>query len=121
MKGDVFKEVDLDADGDDLAEVGGAAEVLAAGAEFGEGEVSGASEFEAGGDDGRVEIDDSAELDLDAELHASGREGAALQDPAATIRESGGEGGEEATALFVAEALDVERLHGGRPPVFFYF
>ena len=70
LEGGVFEEADLDADGDDLAEVGGGGEVFAAGAEMGEAEVAGAGEFEAGGEDGGVEIDDGAELDLDAELHA---------------------------------------------------
>ena len=37
VEGDVVEEGEFEADGDDLAEVGGEAEVLAAGAEFGEG------------------------------------------------------------------------------------
>jgi hypothetical protein len=36
---------------------------------MGEAEVSGAGEFEAGCDDGGVEIDDGAELEFYAELH----------------------------------------------------
>lgn len=107
LEGCVFEEADFDADGDDLAEVGGSGEVFAAGAEMGEAEVSGAGEFEAGGDDGGVEFDDGAELDLDAELHRGGGEGLAVEDPAAAVGEGGGEGGKEAVALFVAEALDV--------------
>ena len=112
MEGGVFEEADLDTDGDDLAEVGGGGEVFAAGAEVGEAKMAGAGEFEAGGEDGGVEIDDRAELDLEAELHGGGGEGLAVEDPAATVGEGGGEGGEKAVALFVAEALDVERLHG---------
>ena len=112
LEGRVFEEADLDADGYDLAEVGGDREVFAAGAEMGEAEVAGAGEFEAGGDDGGVEIDDPAELDLDAELHGGGGKGLAIEDPAAAVGEGGGEGGKEAVALFIAEALDVERLHG---------
>jgi hypothetical protein len=81
---------------------------------MGEAEVSGAGEFEAGGDDGGVKIDDRTELDFYAKLHGGGREGLAVEDPATTIGEGGGEGGKEAVALFVAEALDVERLHGRR-------
>jgi len=72
LEGCVFEEADLDADGDELAEVGGSGEIFAAGAEMGEAEVSGASKFEARADDGGVEIDDGAELDLDTELHAGG-------------------------------------------------
>jgi hypothetical protein len=111
LEGCVFEEADFDADGDDLAEIGGGGEVFAAGAEMGEAEVSGAGEFEAGGDDGGVEFDDRAELDLDTELHGGGREGLAVEDPASAVGEGGGESGKEAVALFVAEALDVKRLH----------
>ena len=112
LEGGVFEEADLDADGDDLAEVGGSGEIFAAGAEVGEAEVSGAGEFEAGGDDGGVEIDDCAELDFDAELHGGGGEGLAVGDPAAAVSKGGGEDGKEAVTLFIAEALDVEQLHG---------
>jgi hypothetical protein len=111
LEGCVFEEADFDADGDDLAEVGGGGEVFAAGAEMGEAEVAGAGEFEAGGDDGGVEIDDRTELDFDTELHGGGGESLAVGDPASAVGEGGGEGGKEALALFVAEALDVERLH----------
>src|SRR5258705_7597965 len=78
---------------------------------MGEAEVAGTGEFEAGGDDRGVEIHDGAELDLDAELHAGRGEGLAVEDPAAAVGEGGGERGKEAVALFVAEGLDVERLH----------
>lgn len=111
MEGEVFEEADLEADGDDLAEVGGGGTVLAAGAEVGEAEVTGAGEFEARGDDGGVEVEDGAELDLKAELHGAGREGLAVEHPSSTVGETRGEGGEETVPLFVAEALDIERLH----------
>src|ERR1700730_6912380 len=91
LEGCVFEEADLDADGDELTEVGGGGEVFAAGAEVGEAEGSGAGEFEAGGDDGGVKIDDRAELDLEAELHGGGGEGLAVEDPAAAFGEGGGE------------------------------
>src|SRR5437899_657253 len=81
---------------------------------MGEAEVSGAGELEAGGDDGGVEVDDGAELDLDSELYGGGGECLAVEDPAAAVGERGGEGGKEAVALFITEALDVERLHGCR-------
>jgi hypothetical protein len=110
----VFEEADLDANRDELAKAGGGGEVFAAGAQMGEAEVSGAGEFEAGGDYRGVKIDDGAELDFYAELHGGGREGLAVEDPAATIGEGRGEDGKEAVALFVAEALDIERLHGRR-------
>lgn len=117
VEGDVVEEADLDADGDDLAEVCGTVEVFAAGTHLGEGEVAGAGEFEAGGDDGGVEIDGGAELDFDAELHGGGREGAAVEDPATTVCKGSGKRGENACALFVTEALDVKRLHVEWPPV----
>jgi len=114
LEGCVFEKADFDADGNDLAEVRGGGEVFAAGAEMGEAEVSGAGELEAGGDDGGVEVDDGAELDLDSELYGGGGECLAVEDPAAAVGERGGEGGKEAVALFITEALDVERLHGCR-------
>ena len=49
-------------------------DVLAAGAEVGESEMTGTGEFKARGDDRSVEVDDGAELDLDPELHGGGRE-----------------------------------------------
>src|SRR6266849_1370512 len=78
----IFEEADLDADGDELAEVGGGGEVFAAGAEMGEAEVAGAGEFEAGADDGGVKIDDRAELNLDAELHGGRGESLVVENPA---------------------------------------
>jgi hypothetical protein len=112
LQGGVFEEADFDADSDNLAEVGWGGEVFAADAEVGETEMTGAGEFQAGGDDGGVEIDGRAELDLEMELHGGGGEGLAMEDPSATVGKGGGEGGEEAVALLVAEALDVKRLHG---------
>lgn len=111
MEGEVFEEADFEADGNDLAEVGGSGTVLAAGAEVGEAEVAGAGELETGGDDGGVEVEGGAELDLEAELHGAGREGFAVEHPSATVGKSRGEGGEETVSLFVAEALNIERLH----------
>ena len=108
MEGYVFEEADFQAEGDYLAEVGGAAEVFAAGAEVGEGEVGGAGEFDAGGEDGYVEVEDGAELDLEAELDGGGREGFAVEDPAAAVGEGVGEERQDGGALFVAEALDVD-------------
>jgi hypothetical protein len=90
LEGCVFEEADLDADGDDLAEIGGGGEVFTAGAEMREAQVSGAGELEAGGDDGGVEIDDRPELDLDAELHGGGGESLAVEDPAAAVCKGGG-------------------------------
>jgi len=68
--------------------------------------------FQAGAEDRGVEIDDRTKLDLDAELHHRWRERLAIKDPAAAISKRGSEGREEAVAFFVAEALDIERLHG---------
>jgi hypothetical protein len=115
VEGDILEEADLDADSDDLTEVGRGGEVFAAGAEMGEAEMAGTGEFEARGENGRIEIDNGAKLDLDAELHGGGRKGFAVEDPAAAVREGCCEGGKKAVALFVAEALNVERLHGDGP------
>ena len=68
VEGRVFEEADLEANGDDLAEVGRGREILAAGAEVRESEMADAGELESGGEDGGVEIDDGAELDFDVEL-----------------------------------------------------
>ena len=101
---DVFEEADLDAEGDDLAEFGGA-EVFAAGAEVGEGEMGSAGEFDSSGEDGGVEVEDGEELDFEAELDGGGGEGAAFKDPAAAVGERGREQGEDGGAFLVAEAL----------------
>lgn len=116
MDGDVVEEADLQADGDDLAEFGRQAQMLTAGAELGEGHVAGACEFDSGGDDGGVEVEDREQLDLDAELHVGGGEGLALEHPAAAIAEGRRQVGKQAVALFVGEALDVERMHGFDEP-----
>jgi len=47
MECGVFKEDDLETDGNDLTEIGWCAEVLTAGAEMGEAKVAGSSELEA--------------------------------------------------------------------------
>ena len=73
MEGEIFEEADLESDGDDLAEVRSGGEVLAAGAEVGEAEMTGAGELKARGDDGGVEVEDGAELNLETELHGAGR------------------------------------------------
>jgi len=111
VEGEIFEEADLEADGDDLAEVRSGGEVLAAGAEVGEAEMTGAGELKAGGDDGGIEIEDGAKLDLEAELHGAGREGSAVEHPAATVGKRRGESGDETVPLFVTEALNIERLH----------
>jgi hypothetical protein len=111
VEGEVFEEANLEADGDDLAEAGVGGAVLAAGAEVGEAEVTGTGEFETRGDDGGVEVEDGAELDLEAELHGAGREGFAVEHPAATVGKPRGERGEETVSIFVAEALNIEKLH----------
>jgi hypothetical protein len=111
-QGRIFQEADLDAYGDDLAEIGRGGEIFAAGAKVRQAEVSGAGEMQAGGDDGGVEIDDGAELDFDMEHDGGWRESLAVEDPSAAVGEGGGKDGHEAVALFVTEPLDVERLHG---------
>lgn len=111
MEGEVFEKADLEADGDDLAEVSGRGAILARGAEVGEAEVAGAGEFEARGDYGGVKVEDGAELNLETELHGAGGECFAVEHPAATVGKPRGEDGEETVSFFVAEALNIERLH----------
>jgi len=113
---DVVEEGDFKADGNDLAEVGGEGEVFAAGAESGENFVAGAGEFDAGGDDGGVEVEDGAELDFYAEFDVGGREVLAVEDPAAAVGDGGGKVAQQAVALFVGEGLDVEGFHGDAVP-----
>jgi len=70
--------------------------------------VGAAGEFNAGGEDGDVEVKDGAELDFEAELDGGGGEGFAVEDPASAVGEGVGEEREDGGALFVAEALDVD-------------
>ena len=117
MQGHVIKEVDLQADDDDLSEIRGDAHVVAPGAELGQGFVSGASEFEAGRDDRCVEVENRAQLDFYADLHTCSGEGFALENPSAAVAEDRREVGEQVLPLFVGEALDVERFHDVRVPL----
>ena len=112
LEGGVFEEADLDADGDDLAEVSGSGQVFAADAEVGETEVAVTGELKARGEDGGVKIDDGAELDFQVELNSRGGDGFAIEYPAAAFGEGGGKRVKDGVAFFVAETLDVERLHG---------
>lgn len=110
MEGEVFEEGEFDADAEDLGAVGG--EMLAAGAEVGELVVAVAGEFDAGGDQGGVKLQDEAELDFQADLERSGGERLAIEDPGAAERDGGGQRGKEAVALFVGESLEFNELHG---------
>jgi hypothetical protein len=87
---------------------------LRRGAEVGEGEAGGAGGFDSGGEDGGRELEDEAELDLDAELHGGGRRPRPPQSAKQVLEQDGG-------VLLVAEAPDVERLHVGSPPQFGVF
>lgn len=107
----IFEEADLKANRDHLSQVGGGGEVFAAGAQVGEREVAGPRQFEAGGYDGGVQIDDGAKLDLQPNLHHAGRKGLAAEQPTSTISQRRGEGGQQTLPLFVAEALDIKELH----------
>jgi hypothetical protein len=116
VEGYVFEEADLEANGDDLPEFCGGGKVFAAGAEVGEAEVAVASEFDAGGEDTGVEVDDGAELDFEAKLEGAGRERSTVEDPATAFGKGVGESREDSVSLFVAEALDVERMHSRASP-----
>lgn len=114
MEGVLLEEGDFEAHVHDLGELGGAA-VGAAGAEFGEGEVAGASELHACGDEAGVEVLNGAEFDFDLELEGGGGEVAAVEDPTATIGDGTEDGGHGLLTVFVAIALDAlaRRRHGG--------
>ena len=64
MEGDVLEETNLKTNGHDLAEVGRSCEVLAACAQVSQTEVAGSGKFETCGDDGRIKVEDGAELNL---------------------------------------------------------
>jgi hypothetical protein len=74
VEDDVFEEADFDAKGDDLAELCDEAELLAAGAAVGEGEVGGAGGFDSGGEVGGVEVEEGAEV------HGGGGDSLAFAD-----------------------------------------
>lgn len=111
MEGDIFEKADFEADGHDLAKIRRRSEVFSTGTEIGEGEVTCPREFEAGGYDGGVEVEDGAKLNFETKLHRAGRERPATKNPASTVGQRRGKVWEEAVALFVTEALDIERLH----------
>ena len=113
MEGEVLKEGQLDADGEDLGDIVG--EVLAAGAEVGELLVAVAGELDAGGDEGGVELEDEAELDFEANLKRGGRKGLAVEDPGSAEGDGGGQGGKEAVALFVGKSLEFNGLQWTSP------
>ena len=113
MEGDIFEEGYFETEREDLAQVDGAAAVTAAGAEAGEGVVGDGGEFDAGGDEGGVELDHGAELELEAELDGGGGGSFALEDPAAAVGEGGGEVRQEGGAFGVAIALELEEAELG--------
>ena len=112
VQGYVFEEADFQADGYDLAEVCRDPGIFPAGAEIGQGEVAGTGQFETRGDDGGIKIKDGAELDLNAEFYGAGRERLSVDHPASAVGKRSGEMGKNALTFFVAEALDVQGLHG---------
>lgn len=105
VEGYVVQEAELKAEADDAVGLGGAHDVLAAGAEVGEGGVGGAGELDAGFDESGVKVCDAAKLDFEAELDGAGGGGGALKHPAAGVGEGLSEGRDEALAVFVAVSL----------------
>lgn len=112
MQGYVFEKADLQPDGDYLAEVSGDLGILSAGAEIGQGEVARTGQFQPRRDDRGIKIKDGAKLDFNPELHCAGRERLSVDNPASAIGKRSCEIGKNALAFFVAEALDVQGLHG---------
>lgn len=66
VEGDVLEKADLEAHGNHVAEAN--VEVVVAGPEVRHGAMGVAGKFEAGGNEGGVEVEDAAELNLKAEL-----------------------------------------------------
>ena len=112
MRRHVVEEVDFEADGNGLAEVGGQPLVYLPGAKFGEGFVAREGWFDPDADDRGVEVKDGAQPNLDAKRDVGLGKRFALEDPATAVAAGCGEAGEEAVALFITESLDVERFHG---------
>jgi hypothetical protein len=110
---DVFEKGNLDTKGNNLTQVGAAAEMATAGTEFSQAEVSGASQFKPRRDERRVEVKDGINLNLDTKGGHAGRERSTLDDPAAAVREDMRKPGQITLTIVVGEALDVERVHAG--------
>jgi hypothetical protein len=73
--------------------------------------MSGAGKLNARGDDGSIQIDCSAKLNLQPKLHHAGRKRLAVKDPPSAIGKRRRQRRQQALSFFVAEALDIEGLH----------
>src|SRR5450755_3472282 len=101
MQGHVFEKAEFEADADYLHGVVRAADVVARSAEAGQRVVGTTGEFDAGLDEGGVELDDGLELNFEAELHTGRGRGLALEHPASALREGRGEGGQETLTVLI--------------------
>ena len=113
VEGDVFEKGEFEPEREDLAQVDGVAAVTAAGAKAGQGIVGDRGEFDAGGDERGVELDDGAELQLEAKFHRGRGRGFALEHPAAAVGKGGRKGGQQRGAFGVAVALELEEAEPG--------
>jgi len=112
VQGYVFEEADLQPDGDDLAEVCRDPGIFSARAQIGQGEVAGTGQFQTRRHNGGIKIKDGAKLDLNPEFYGAGRERLSVDNPASAVGKRSCEMGKNALTFFVAEALDVQGLHG---------
>ncbi len=110
---DVLEKSNLDAKSDSVAQVSAGAQMPAAGAEFGQTEVPGPSQFEACGNKRRIKVDDRVHLDLDVERGHGRRVSLSVDNPSAAIGEDMSEPGEMTLTVVIREALDIERAHSG--------
>jgi hypothetical protein len=111
VEGYIFEKADFEANGHNLAQIGGGGEVFSAGTEIGEREMPGPRQLKAGGYDGCIEVKNGAKLNFEAKLNGVRRERLAAEYPASTIGQRRGKVWQQAVAFFVAEALDIKGLH----------
>lgn len=67
--------------------------------------MAGTGKFEAGGDEGDVEVLDVTKLYFEAELDGGGGDSFAFEDPSSAVCEGCGETGKDAGAVFVTKTL----------------
>lgn len=79
----VFEKAEFEADRDDAATPGVAGVMAAQSAEAAHAEMAVAGQFKARGEEATVELECSAQLNLEAELSDGGRKGLLLEYPAA--------------------------------------
>ena len=111
MKRDVLKEADLQTQQDNLPQIDRVCGVLPAGTEIGESNMRRASELKTRRDDGPVQLHNRTQLRFDAKLHHAGRQCSPIEDPPPAVGKRHEKSRQQAGAVVVTEALNIERLH----------